>query len=430
MFNFLLTIYIIMTPLIKKSDAWLNVGGGFNLTTFLLLFMSMAWLFGAMSDKDAKIVKTPLDLPLMFLILTTFISIFVGMVNYQIPIFSGSLHVYKRFLTQFFVFWLIANNVKGEKQIKWVLTVLILSVFFQAILTIFQHYSVRSYHYDDDMRIGGTFYRSNELATFLVAYLPMMVAIFFFTKNIFLKLILAGFSFITSMAILYTFSRESYLALGVVLFIFGLFKNRLFLVGLIIVGVFAPIILPANVYERFESIQDTEQDASVNTRFEMWRMARARIVESPVIGHGYLTSRYLLPRDTHNMYFDIAMESGVPALLLLIWFFNRAFFSSLKFYLRTKDTWNKILAISSVCSVAAMALCNFFGTRLTFVPINIYFFILLGMTMRAKFEEDLRLSSQAPLTPKTKKSGQDRYEKNKNSIYNRQINHRRGPGSS
>lgn len=388
MFNFFLMLLIIFAPLVKKSTVWLNLGYGFNITNIILVMLILVWLFERIVDRKSMGGKNPLAAPILLLGFTVYCSLWVGYNTYGLPPFGDPLEQYKRFMTPFLLIFL-STNVKNQKSRKFVLGMMILMMTVESYVTLVQHYEHPRYHFDEAAsRLGGTFYRSNELGTFFAMYIPILLSCWFFSRKIINKAIFAGLSILNIMALLWTYSREAYVALIGGIAIIGLLKNKQLIPLILLLLVFASAVLPPSVYERLVSIKDTSEDISVNTRYEMWRLARFRIKESPILGHGYGTSRFLLPRDTHNMYYDMAMESGIPAVLILLWFFNRTFFVAVRLYSLTKNPVNKIISLSAVAAVTAMAICNVFGTRLNFAPINMYFGILVGMMLRAKMEEE------------------------------------------
>jgi len=152
-------------------------------------------------------------------------------------------------------------------------------------------------------------------------------------------------------------------------------------------------LLPVSVTERISSISTAKIDESISHRQVIWEDAKKYIKQAPILGHGYSASTYLLPADTHNMYLDIALEAGIPAVLVLFWIFISGFKAAYKLLKTAEEPLYQIIAIAFIGSLAALAVGNIFGTRLNFFPANGYFAILMGMMMRAYLTKQKELQS-------------------------------------
>lgn len=395
MVNVLLIIFALFIPLPGKTTTWLNFGGGLNFTTIFIVLLAIGAILVRTQTKENIAVKNPLNLPILTFILLTYLSIWSGVFNLGYSPFGPELHAYKRFITTFILYFLVVNIVKDKKVMGLLLGAMILMIAFEAYAALKEHYMNALWHYSDKMRITGTFSHtkgagSNELGAFFAQYLPILVAFFLVTQKRLKKLIFVGLGIFTFLALMYTYSRGAYLSIVAALFVMGLLKSKklLLAISIIFILLFSMHLLPVSVAERVGSISTVQADESISRRQTIWKEARIHIGESPLLGHGYDASGYLLPADTHNMYLDIALESGIPAVLVLFWIFIIGFKVAYRLLKNTHEFIYQAIALGFIGCLVALAVGNIFGTRLNFFPINGYFAILMGMMIRASINVD------------------------------------------
>jgi putative inorganic carbon (HCO3(-)) transporter len=176
-----------------------------------------------------------------------------------------------------------------------------------------------------------------------------------------------------------------------------------------------PQILPESIISRFSSTiqsdgpsstMEGQLEGSAAQRIIVWRTATAMLWENP-LGYGFGSFPLLLPEylskfgermlsitDAHNMYLLIAVEMGVPALVvfLLIWF--AAFGVSWKLYRVTSDINIRVLALGMQGCVVGALIANQFGSRFYDTEITAYFWVVLGMLVRAS-----TFPTSAPTSP-------------------------------
>jgi O-antigen ligase len=92
--------------------------------------------------------------------------------------------------------------------------------------------------------------------------------------------------------------------------------------------------------------------------------------------------RYLGYTDTHNYYLKILIETGLVGLLIFLWLLGAACKMSWRLFRMAKDPVMSALG----CSLFAMMICvlvvNFFGDRWTFLQVNGFLWVLLGLAAR------------------------------------------------
>ena len=230
--------------------------------------------------------------------------------------------VMKIYISIFPTFWMI--NTK--EKMKWLIIIIAVSfgfVGFKGGLFAFSHgfsYMV--------MGPGSTFYEgNNEIGLALNMTLPLiLLGASQFEKKLIKNSFYMVFLF-SICAIISTWSRGALLTLFAVLAAIILSSKKkfrivlLFLAALAVISVLPPeklrSLLPEEWFDKMETIETYEEDASAMGRIEAWKYGIRRANQSPLTGGGF--EAYRLNRlDAHSAYFEILGEHGYIAFILWI----------------------------------------------------------------------------------------------------------------
>jgi len=200
--------------------------------------------------------------------------------------------------------------------------------------------------------IGGIYSNPNDLAFAVVLSLPFCLAFLLTSKNILMKLGWLAGMLVMGLTLFMTASRGGFVTLvvaGVVtLWHFGVRGRRL---GLIVGSGFTAVLLLVvagkPLLKRMEAIQGgaNAQGVGATSAYESYEQRKALMVralqgieEHPVLGLGVRNfSVYSgVWVDVHMTYLEIAVEGGIPSLILYLMFFGRGF-SNLRKLRRRKD---------------------------------------------------------------------------------------------
>ncbi|MBS5031514.1 MAG: NusG domain II-containing protein, partial [Firmicutes bacterium] len=135
------------------------------------------------------------------------------------------------------------------------------------------------------MRACSTFNNPNILGEYLAMVFPFVVYYAFVGRRTRARLGCRVCLLLAAGGIAFSFSRGSYLALvtvAVVLCVTNVNKIMLILLSLSSVVV----IIPESVLARLFSIKDTDTDASIGERLDIWKICIDAIGEKPVLGYG------------------------------------------------------------------------------------------------------------------------------------------------
>ncbi|MGH9353493.1 MAG: O-antigen ligase family protein [Terriglobia bacterium] len=185
--------------------------------------------------------------------------------------------------------------------------------------------------------LNGMYSNPNDLAIALVLSLPLCLVFLFRAKGILRKLVWTAAVLAMIFAIFRTGSRSGFIALVVAAFFciwdFGIKGRRLYLPVLaVIVGMVAFVIAGSTVKQRLSETfssngpQESAYGSAVARRQLLVRSLEVT-AEHPLFGVGpgdfQAISGHWQP--THNVYTALSAEGGIPALILFLMIYWRAF---------------------------------------------------------------------------------------------------------
>ncbi len=219
--------------------------------------------------------------------------------------------------------------INNEVKLKYLVTVIAFSIGFYGIKGgLFSILTGGQYHVFGPAR--SFFEDNNDLALALSMVLPMFYYLAREEKHKWMRLIMwiaLGLSFI---AIIFTFSRGGFLTLAGMLFILLVkSKKKVLAAVLVLIILFAAFAyIPDQWFERMETIQTYEEDASAMGRINAWETAWNLAKDRPLTGGGFET--FIWPvfvryapdpnnvHDVHSIYFEIMGEHGFLAFGMFI----------------------------------------------------------------------------------------------------------------
>ena len=179
-----------------------------------------------------------------------------------------------------------------------------------------------------------TFFEANtEVALVLNMALPMLFYLAKEESRRWLRLGLYGAFGLTTVAVLFTYSRGGLLGLAAVLGILFLKARRRVMVGAALAVGVAGVLLfaPPQWLSRVQTLENVQDDGSANLRLMSWQVALGIARDNPIIGGGFKVfvhrATYDIymreyPRsfghDAHSIYFNFLGEHGWVGLGLFL----------------------------------------------------------------------------------------------------------------
>jgi len=252
----------------------------------------------------------------------TFDSFFAVEPDWSWPLWDRTIKIYA------FVFLCLAM-IHNKARIHAMVWIMVISIgFFGAKGGIFTIMKGGAFHvYGPDNTIISD---NNQLALAVVMTLPLAYYLFQHTRSRWLRICI-GLTFPLQIAtVLGSYSRGGLVALAVVLGFFWL-RSRRKLLHLIIAAVLvggALQVMPPAFFERVNSIDNVQADASVQGRLTAWNVAYRFAVDHFPLGAGFAGPQrravynYYFPgaetHAAHSIYFQVLGEHGFPGLILYL----------------------------------------------------------------------------------------------------------------
>lgn len=275
-------------------------------------------------------------------------------------------------LLKAFLFVLVSAVVlRTRRQIDWMIWVIVVSIGFYGVkggaFTILTGGGGRV------MGPPGTSYLSdnNAIAVALIMVVPLMYYLRVESSSRLVRHGLLAAMLLSAMAIIGTYSRGGFLAIGAMLVFLWLKSKQKLLLTVLFVGLvpLALTTMPAIWTERMNSISTYEQDTSAMGRINTWWMAFNVANDRPIVGGGFnmytpsTFARYAPnPEDVHSahsVYFQMLGEHGYVGLLIFLSIGISAWVAARRTIARSRDradlTWAAHLAQAVQVSMVGYA---------------------------------------------------------------------------
>jgi O-antigen ligase len=330
----------------------------------------------------------------------TYTSLWIGSfklgLSYPISFDNPQLIDWKNFIIMPILFFITIKQIKNTNQMMILVSIMILAVL---LMDIYYYQNARWYsheHFSYDKRnVGSTFsyLGPNEIASFYAQVAIMIIGMSLCLNMGFQKMFLLGTALFTFYPILFLYSRGAYAATLAGLIFIGIIKKRIILILLLILIVSWQSILPTSVVERVEMTKsDGKIDASVTSRFELWGEALSHIKINPVTGLGFGSTKLLgfktgethNRRDIHNGYIEILVEQGIIGLIVFMMIFIEGLKRGWELYKESDDSFLRGLGLGLVGMIIVILISNLFGDRWSYLNVMGYFWITLGLVVKAK----------------------------------------------
>jgi hypothetical protein len=180
-------------------------------------------------------------------------------------------------------------------------------------------------------RLAGTFKMPNDLGAYLVILIPMTLGYFAvsFKKRWRFAPLFGIILCLMTANLALTLTRAAWVGVFVAALYTSIVLERRLLWAMLIVVVLSPIWMPKPVKARFQTLL-TQPPGFLSERPQWWKTSVQLISKYPVTGIGLGRFRdeyqrhappgmYHTPYHAHNIYLQIAVEQGIPSLLLFLW---------------------------------------------------------------------------------------------------------------
>jgi len=418
--------------------------------SILVIIGLMLWKLKMVSKEEVKITRNPLNLPVLAFMAICALSLFWS-VSPMVSLLELPL-----FLAGPILYFIIANNIKSKHQINRLLTTLLIISSLLGIYGIFQYNGIDFSFWKANVgrnQVFGLFGNVNYFAEYMIVPLPLAISLFFATRNRTHKILL--FAGILSMggSLILTFTRGSYLAIGISsTFMFFLYlasrgkgfikeHKKIFIIILafiiLVTFLFAipnPLNKPGTVISKIKgriSISQFTKGTSLKRRIAIWKFTGMIIKDHPILGSGLDTFKYnslnyqskffdqgenrrLYPYGiadkVHNEYLQLGAELGVLGLGIFLWLIITYFNYGIKLLKRLKNKYKQGIIIGLMGGVVAVLIDGIFGFPLHLPATLVLFWLFIGLIVSIKHSEQKTKIEEIKKTKPKAKS--DRIETN------------------
>ena len=181
-------------------------------------------------------------------------------------------------------------------------------------------------------RLAGTFKMPNDLGAYLVIVLPIAIGYFvasWRTPQNWKFIAVLGICLCTMGAnLVLTLTRAAWIGVFAATLYIAIYFQRKLLWGLLVIALLSPFLMPQAVKDRFEVMRQ-RPSGFMSERPQWWKTSTQLIAKHPItgIGLGRFRHEYQLhapagfhhkPYHAHNIYLHIAVEQGIPSLILFL----------------------------------------------------------------------------------------------------------------
>jgi len=393
-----------------------------ELTFEILVIMCLIfWIIKMISQEKIKFIRSPLDFSVLA---------FIAICTFSL-LWSDSPYITLKelplFLTGPLLYFIITNNINNNKQINHILGVMLVIGGLFGIYGILQYNGIDFSFWIRNLgrnKVFGLFGNVNYFAEYLIVLLPLAISLFFVCRNKVYKVLLLGGILAIGGSIILTFTRGSYLAIGVSsIFMFFLYlssqgksfikehkKIFIFILAFIILVTFL-FVLPnplnepgtaiSSIKDRI-SITQLTKDYSLRRRLATWKFTIIMIKDHPILGSGLGTFKYNslnyqakffdqgenrrfypygIADKAHNEYLQLWAELGIIGLGIFLWLIITYFHYGIILLKRIKDKYKQGIVIGLMGGVMAVLVDAIFGFPLHLPATLTLFWLIMGLAI-------------------------------------------------
>ncbi len=396
--RFLIAVFALYLPAdyfirdVMKLDAIASVWD-----EVFMIFCVLFILWRLIVSKDRiKPRITPIDMPLLF-----FMCIGLLLAAVVSPKIKPAIDGYRavcQFMLWFFVIVRLIENDGDFRTLYFTLSGLAVIIGLHGI---YQYVTkapipeqwVAQAEMGVRTRAYSIFGSPNVMGAFLVMTAPMLAALAYYSKKLWIKCLMWGAVGVLCLSTLFTFSRGAWFGLTIAVVVFSLLVDRklLLIAGVAILGV---ILCVPEISNRitFLFTADFVKASSTGGRSERWHLGIQLWRQNRLFGFGL--GRYggaiamqnqeiddLLYYYMDNYYLKTLVEMGLIGLISYVWLLLRNLLWSLRSLFKTQKNKMSVLSAGIVAGQLGVLAHSFFENIFEVPYMNAYFWGLSALVM-------------------------------------------------
>lgn len=335
---------------------------------------------------------------------------------------------FKTFTYLAFYFSMVQYLKSNRNKLPYLLAAIGICVSFEAVAGFLQNFAhvdeistwqdVSKLNPEEVMtRVYGTLkpYNPNLLGGYFVAGIPSLYALaayYFAGKKLKFSLTALAFALLSTITLFLTGCRGSYIGMMVILismfavsakYLWNNYKQiYLTAVGSVIAFGTAAVLFVSSLRARVLSIFAMRQDSSNSFRFNVYHSSVEMFKDNWLLGIGVGNQNfreiYGLYMKTgfdalsaYNIFLEIAVESGIFALIAFMGFLITLIKNSINFILKSTDTKAVIISSAAIISIIAVCIHGLVDTVFFRPQIQFIFWTMVAVARTVIFTTDNRL---------------------------------------
>jgi len=389
---------LIFTPLARGSVQ----GWAVTLIHMVTLIAVTAFLLKGNMTLDWKWINTPLDKPIIFLLVLLILSTVFSVHKYTS---IWSLVLLLNYLT---IYYLVIHTIRTRNQFRQLIYIIIGIATFLSIFGIFKWIGANPFPWWDysDLKystdlLSSTYGNHNHLAGYLEMSIPLILGLFLtdFRGGKLIFMIFLVFIMLT--ALILSLSRGGWIGslVGLAFMAVALLADRHFrkkkLIAALTCGFLAVALLVLSTTPVVERIRTFEQKAeipSLSGRLSVWNGVVDMILDHPLLGAGPGTfstafTQYqppgILYRNfmAHNDYLHFTSELGLPIFAIIVWMIIALYKKGFQ-KLKNPSRFVRGFTIGAMSGITAILIHSFVDFNLH-IPANALLFTVLAAMIAA-----------------------------------------------
>jgi O-antigen ligase len=387
-----LYLLLIFTPLALASVQ----GWAISAIHFVTLIALTAFLFEKSLTWDWKWIKTPLDKPILCLLVLCLLSSVFSVHKYT-SIWSSVL-----LLNYCVIFYLIIHTVRTRSQFRQLVYLIVFMAALLSIIGLLKKFCGNPFPWWDytdfqgSGRLSSTFGTPDHLAGYMEMTIPLLLGLFltgFRGIRLFLVIVLTVLLLI---ALILSLSRGGWFGALIGLFFMSVallfnpyFQSKRLLLTLVC-GFFvvAFIVLSSTpVVKKIRTLEQKGNIPSLKGRVTIWGGIAEMIKDHPLLGTGPGTfatvfTQYQPPGFLgrhfmgHNDYLHFISETGLPLIAVMVWMIVALFVKGFK-KLNNPSRLVRGITLGAMSGITAILVHSIFDFNLH-IPANAILFTILA----------------------------------------------------
>lgn len=311
----------------------------------------------------------------------------------------------RRYVSLILLLYLVLRVVKSEAHIRTIFVAIIASTLISSLIVLMDWFMGGGHMVSSDVAAttaqfgdvsrsaGASDYNPTTSATMMLA--GVTLALFLFIRQSEWRWLTGSTVLIGSMGLTLSFARSAAIVYAIAL-VWLLVKHRkhqffpLIILAMVVVFISILPFIPAEYWDRLATLVNSSADSSLGRRLTYHLIGLDLFIHSPIVGVGpgnfpihytdmdyrWLPGRELIPRQLHNTYFEVLVETGLLGASCLYLMIGMALKNIYTSYRNHVDTRLGMYAEAIHYSFVSFLLVSVFMPN----EYNKYFWLFTGIT--------------------------------------------------